>query len=238
LADFLADFKNTVIVVSHDRYFLDMVCTHIVDIDFNSIKIYTGNYTFWYESSQLMTQQMASFMMNKGEKIALFSRDSAILTAFFEVLSGEKKADSGTIEYGQTIKMEYLPNENEEFFVDKNDLNLIDWLRQFSPGEKDEQFIRGFLGRMLFSGEEVHKMSSVLSGGEKVRCMLSKTMFQLMNSVGNRVIEIGPNGMVDHLPRRLRKSEKITLRFLPRSDQLSPATRSGPPLKSHCTSLD
>ncbi len=327
LADFLADFKNTVIVVSHDRYFLDMVCTHIVDIDFNSIKIYTGNYTFWYESSQLMTQQMAnknkkteqkrkemmefiarfsanaskskqatsrkkaldklsleeikpssrkypfinfkperapgdqilkveklsmtneagetlfkdvSFMMNKDEKIALFSRDSAILTAFFDVLSGEKKADSGTIEYGQTIKMEYLPNENEEFFVDKNNLNLIDWLRQFSPGEKDEQFIRGFLGRMLFSGEEVHKMSSVLSGGEKVRCMLSKTMLQepnfllldeptnhldlesitalnnaltsftgnliftshdhqLMNSVGNRVIEIGPNGMVDHL---------------------------------------
>ncbi len=327
LADFLADFKNTVIVVSHDRYFLDMVCTHIVDIDFNSIRIYTGNYTFWYESSQLMTQQMAnknkkteqkrkemmefiarfsanaskskqatsrkkaldklsledikpssrkypfinfkperapgdqilkveklsmtnavgevlfkdvSFMMNKDEKIALFSRDSAILTAFFEVLSGEKKPDSGTIEYGQTIKMEYLPNENEAFFVDKNDLNLIDWLRQFSPGEKDEQFIRGFLGRMLFSGEEVHKMSSVLSGGEKVRCMLSKTMLQepnfllldeptnhldlesitalnnaltsftgnliftshdhqLMNSVGNRVIEIGPNGMVDHL---------------------------------------
>lgn len=327
LADFLADFKNTVIVVSHDRYFLDMVCTHIVDIDFNNIRIYTGNYTFWYESSQLMTQQMAnknkkteqkrkemmefiarfsanaskskqatsrkkaldklsleeikpssrkypfinfkperapgdqilkvenlsgtneagdvlfskvSFMMNKGEKIALFSKDSAILTTFFDLLSGEKKPATGTIEYGQTIKMEYLPNENEEFFVDKNDLNLIDWLRQFSPGEKDEQFIRGFLGRMLFSGEEVHKMSSVLSGGEKVRCMLSKTMLQepnfllldeptnhldlesitalnnsltsftgnliftshdhqLMNSVGNRVIEIGPNGMVDHL---------------------------------------
>ncbi len=327
LADFLADFKNTVIVVSHDRYFLDMVCTHIVDIDFNNIKIYTGNYTFWYESSQLMAQQMAnknkkteqkrkemmefiarfsanaskskqatsrkkaldklsleeikpssrkypfinfkperepgdqilkvekltatneagetlfkdiSFMMNKGEKIALFSKDSAILTAFFDILSGEKKADAGTIEYGQTIKMEYLPNENEEFFIEENDLNLIDWLRQFSPGEKDEQFIRGFLGRMLFSGEEVHKMSSVLSGGEKVRCMLSKTMLaepnfllldeptnhldlesitalnnsltsfvgnliftshdhQLMNSVGNRVIEIGPNGMVDHL---------------------------------------
>ncbi len=327
LADFLADFKNTVIVVSHDRYFLDMVCTHIVDIDFNAIRIFTGNYTFWYESSQLMTQQMAnknkkteqkrkemmefiarfsanaskskqatsrkkaldklsleeikpssrkypfinfkperapgdqilkvenlstsneagevlfsgvSFMMNKGEKIALFSKDSAILTAFFDILSGEKKPDTGTIEYGQTIKMEYLPNENEAFFVDDNDLNLIDWLRQFSPGEKDEQFIRGFLGRMLFSGEEVHKMSSVLSGGEKVRCMLSKTMLQepnfllldeptnhldlesitalnnsltsftgnliftshdhqLMNSVGNRVIEIGPNGMVDHL---------------------------------------
>ena len=327
LADFLADFKNTVIVVSHDRYFLDMVCTHIVDIDFNNIKIYTGNYTFWYESSQLMAQQMAnknkkteqkrkemmefiarfsanaskskqatsrkkaldklsleeikpssrkypfihfkperepgdqilkvekltatneageilfkdiSFMMNKGDKIALFSKDSAILTAFFDILSGEKKADAGTIEYGQTIKMEYLPNENEEFFVEENDLNLIDWLRQFSPGEKDEQFIRGFLGRMLFSGEEVHKMSSVLSGGEKVRCMLSKTMLaepnfllldeptnhldlesitalnnsltsfvgnliftshdhQLMNSVGNRVIEVGPNGMVDHL---------------------------------------
>jgi len=327
LADFLADFKNTVIVVSHDRYFLDMVCTHIVDIDFASIRIFTGNYTFWYESSQLMTAQMAnknkktdqkrkemmefiarfsanaskskqatsrkkaldkltleeikpssrkypfinfkperepgdqilrvdnlsktnaagetlfsgvSFIMNKGEKIALFSRDSAALTAFFDVLSGEKKQDSGTIEYGQTIKVEYLPNENEAFFVEDNDLNLIDWLRQFSPGEKDEQFIRGFLGRMLFSGEEVHKMSSVLSGGEKVRCMLSKAMLQepnfllmdeptnhldlesitalnnsmtsfvgnmiftshdhqLMNSVGNRVIEIGPNGMVDHL---------------------------------------
>lgn len=262
LADFLADFKNTVIVVSHDRYFLDMVCTHVVDIDFSKIKIFTGNYTFWYETSQLMLQQMlnknkkmeqkrkemmefiqrfsanasksrqatsrkkaldklnleeikpssrkypfiafqperepgdqmlrvenlskknengdtlfsnVSFTLNKGEKIALISKDSAALTAFYEVLNGDLSADSGTVEFGQTITPAYLPNENEEYFSNENDLSLMDWLRQFSK-EKDEQFIRGFLGRMLFSGEEVHKKSSVLSGGEKVRCMLSKTM--------------------------------------------------------------
>ena len=263
LADFLADFKNTVIVVSHDRYFLDMVCTHVVDIDFGNIRIFTGNYTFWYETSQLMLQQMSnknkkveqkrkemmefisrfsanasksrqatsrkkaldklnieeikpssrkysfihfkserdpgdqilrvdnlskkngqgeilfdnvSFIMNRGDKIALLSKDTSALNAFYNILSGEEKADTGKIEYGQTITSAYLPNENEKFFSDENDLNLIDWLRQFSPDEKDEQFIRGFLGRMLFSGEEVHKMSSVLSGGEKVRCMLSKIM--------------------------------------------------------------
>ncbi len=262
LADFLADFKNTVIVVSHDRYFLDMVCTHIVDIDFSQIRIFTGNYTFWYETSQLMLQQMQNknkkmeqkrkemmefisrfsanasksrqatsrkkaleklniedikpssrkypfvhfkmerdpgdqllrvanlskrnsegkvlfanveFIMNHGEKIALVSKDSSALTAFFDVLAGESEADSGTFEFGQTITPEYLPNENESYFSDANDLGLIDWLRQYSE-EKDEQFIRGFLGRMLFSGEEVNKKSSVLSGGEKVRCMLSKVM--------------------------------------------------------------
>ncbi len=267
LADFLADFKNTVIVVSHDRYFIDMVCTHVVDIDFNRIRIFTGNYTFWYETSQLMLQQMAnknkkteqkrkemtdfiarfsanaskskqatsrkkaleklniediqpssrkypfihfkperepgdqilkvsnlskrkadgdlafsniSFTMNQGDKIALISRDSAALTAFYEVLAGENKADSGTIEFGQTITSAYLPNENEKYFSKENDLPLIDWLRQFSE-EKDEQFIRGFLGRMLFSGDEVLKKSSVLSGGEKVRCMLSKTMLHQPN---------------------------------------------------------
>lgn len=267
LADFLADFKNTVIVVSHDRYFLDMVCTHVVDIDFNRIRIFTGNYTFWYETSQMMLQQMAnknkkvevkrkemmdfiarfsanasksrqatsrkkaleklnieeiqpssrkypfihfkperepgdqilrvnnlskrktdgevlfdnvSFIMNQGDKIALVSRYSSILTAFFDVLAGESKADSGTIEFGQTITSAYLPNENEKYFTDANDLSLIDWLRQFSV-EKDEQFIRGFLGRMLFSGDEVYKKSSVLSGGEKVRCMLSKIMLKFPN---------------------------------------------------------
>ncbi|MCL4168038.1 UNVERIFIED_CONTAM: hypothetical protein GTU68_031529, partial [Idotea baltica] len=267
LSDFLADFKNTVIVVSHDRYFLDMVCTHVVDIDFNRIRIFTGNYTFWYESSQLMTQQMAnknkkteqkrkemmefiqrfsanaskskqatsrkkaleklnledikpssrkypfisfqperepgdqilrvdklskrgtagellfgdvSFIMNHGEKIALISRESAAMNAFFDVLAGKTEADTGTIEFGQTITYDYLPNENDEYFSAENDLELMDWLRQFSE-EKDEQFIRGFLGRMLFSGEEVYKKSSVLSGGEKVRCMLSKIMLNHPN---------------------------------------------------------
>ncbi len=265
LADFLADFKNTVIVVSHDRYFLDMVCTHVVDIDFGQIKIFSGNYTFWYESSQLMAAQMAnknkkveqkrkemmefiqrfsanasksrqatsrkkaleklkledirpssrkypfinfkperepgdqilkvdklrktgqdgnllfgnvSFTINKGEKIVVLADNPTVITTFFEVIAGEQKADSGTIEWGQTITPAYLPNENEEFFT--NDLDLINWLRQYSE-EKDEQFIRGFLGRMLFSGEEVNKMSSVLSGGEKVRCMLAKVMLSEPN---------------------------------------------------------
>ncbi|MEL6122372.1 MAG: ATP-binding cassette domain-containing protein [Bacteroidota bacterium] len=267
LSDFLADFKNLVIVVSHDRYFLDMVCTHMVDIDFNKIRIFTGNYTFWYESSQLMAQQMAnknkkveqkrkemmefiqrfsanaskskqatsrkkaldklnldeikpstrkypfihfnperhpgdqilyvekltkrsetgeplfedvSFRMNKGDKIALLGRDSTSLTALYEVLAGEIEPDSGTIEWGQTITFDYLPNENSEFFSEGQNLELMDWLRQYSK-EKDEQFVRGFLGRMLFSGEEVYKKSGVLSGGEKVRCMLSKIMLKNPN---------------------------------------------------------
>jgi ATPase subunit of ABC transporter with duplicated ATPase domains len=267
LADFLADFKNTVIVVSHDRYFLDMVCTHVVDIDFQKVRLFTGNYSFWYESSQLMARQLAdknkkieqkraemmefiqrfsanasksrqatarkkaleklnledirpssrkypfihfkperepgdqilkienlakrdlsgdllfaqvSFTMNKGDKIALISRESGILTAFYEVLAGETKADEGTIEFGQTIAVEYLPNDNTYFFSKENDLDLINWLRQYSK-EKDEQFIRGFLGRMLFSGEEVMKKSSVLSGGEKVRCMFAKMMLRNPN---------------------------------------------------------
>lgn len=267
LSDFLAEYKNTVIVVSHDRYFLDMVCTHIVDIDFSRINIFSGNYSFWYESSQLMAQQAANknkkteqkrkemmefiqrfsanasksrqatsrkkaleklkledikpssrkypyihfkperepgdqilevqhlskskatgellfgdvtFTMNQKEKIALLSRDSAAITAFFEVLSGKTEPDSGSFKFGQTITSDYLPNENESYFSDVNDLELMDWLRQYSE-EKDEQFIRGFLGRMLFSGEEVYKKSSVLSGGEKVRCMLSKIMLQHPN---------------------------------------------------------
>ena len=278
LADFLADFKNTVIVISHDRYFLDMVCTHIVDIDYNKIKIFTGNYTFWYESSKLMAQQLAnknkkmeqkraemmafiqrfaanasksrqatsrkkaldklnleeikpstrkypfinfsmerepgdqilkvenlskrnadgeflfsevSFTMNKKDKIGLISKESAVLAAFYDVLSGKVEADSGTIEWGQTIKFEYLPNENESYFSGAQDLELLDWLRQYSE-EKDEQFIRGFLGRMFFKGDEIFKKSSVLSGGEKVRCMLSKMMlghpnFLLMNEPTNHL---------------------------------------------------
>ena len=278
LADFLADFPNMVIVVSHDRYFLDMVCTHIVDIDFKKVKVFTGNYTFWYESSQLMLQQMAnknkkveqkrkemlefiqrfsanasksrqatsrkkaldklnlediqpssrkypyinfkperdpgdqilrieglsyvgengqtllndvSFIMNKGEKIALLGKDTAALNAFYNILGGKIKATSGTIEWGQTITSAYLPNENEEFFTKEQDLELMDWLRQYSEN-KDEQFIRGFLGRMFFSGEEVYKKSSVLSGGEKVRCMLSKIMlahpnFLLMDEPTNHL---------------------------------------------------
>jgi ATPase subunit of ABC transporter with duplicated ATPase domains len=267
LADFLADFKNTVIVVSHDRYFLDMVCTHMVDIDFQRIQLFSGNYTFWYESSQLMSKQMAdrnkkveqkrkemmefiqrfsanasksrqatsrkkaleklnledikpstrkypfinfqperepgdqilrvdklsyrnengellfkdvSFTMNKSEKIALLSKDSSAITAFFQVLAGEVEPASGNIEWGQTITFDYLPNENDAYFSAENNLDLINWLRQFSE-EKDEQFIRGFLGRMLFSGEEVQKKSGVLSGGEKVRCMLSKMMLNQPN---------------------------------------------------------
>ncbi|MGB1242850.1 MAG: ABC-F family ATP-binding cassette domain-containing protein [Chitinophagales bacterium] len=267
LADFLADFKNTVIVVSHDRYFLDMVCTHVVDIDYQKIKIFTGNYTFWYETSQMMARQMANknkktevkrqeliefiqrfsanasksrqatsrkkalaklnideiqpssrkypfihfkperkpggqilkveklgqqnaegewffrdvnFTMNSGDKIALLSRTPGAINAFFEVLAGKLKPTTGTIEYGQTITYEYLPNDNEEFFSNENDMDLMNWLSQFSE-EKDEQFIRGFLGRMLFSGEEVYKKSSVLSGGEKVRCMMAKIMLSYPN---------------------------------------------------------
>lgn len=262
LADFLADFKNMVIVVSHDRYFLDMVCTHMVDIDFQKINIYTGNYTFWYESSKLKAAQIAnknkkmetkrqemmefiqrfsanasksrqatsrkkaleklnleeikpssrkypfisfqserdpgdqilrvenlskrdengnllfsnvSFIINHGEKITLLGHSSSATTALYEILAGELEADGGTIEYGQTITSAYIPNENHRYFTDDQDMNLMDWLRQYSEN-KDEQFVRGFLGRMLFSGEEVHKNSSVLSGGEKVRCMMAKTM--------------------------------------------------------------
>ena len=269
LADFLADFKNTVIVVSHDRYFLDMVCTHIADIDFQKINIYTGNYTFWYESSQLMAQQIAnknkkieqkrqdmlefiqrfsanaskskqatsrkkaleklnleeikpssrkypfihfqmerepgdqllavkdlsakdsegnilfsnvSFTVNQGEKIAIISQNPIAVSSFFQIIAGKQAAEKGSFEFGQTITVGYLPNENQEFFSAENDIDLINWLRQFAQN-KDEQFIRSFLGRMLFSGEEVQKKSSVLSGGEKVRCMLAKVMLGSPNFV-------------------------------------------------------
>ena len=265
LEDFLLDFKNTVIVVSHDRHFLDTVCTHVVDIDFKQVKMFTGNYTFWYESSQLALSQRGSankkaeekkkelqefiarfsanaskskqatsrrklldkinvediqpssrrypaiifqqgreagdqileikglgkslngksmfdkldLFVNKGDKIAFLSKDSLALSYFFKILMGEEQADNGSFKFGQTITNAYLPNENEMYF--RSDDTLIDWLRQYSEGDKDEVYIRGFLGKMLFSGEESLKKSSVLSGGEKVRCMLSRMMLQQAN---------------------------------------------------------
>ena len=261
LEDFLLEFQNTVIVVSHDRHFLDTVCTHIVDIDFNAIKLFTGNYTFWYQSSQLALSQRSSankkaeekkkelqefiarfsanasksrqatsrrkllekinvddiqpstrkypaiifqqkrtagdqilrienltaslngetlfknldIAVNKGDKIAVLSKDSLAITSFFKILVGEMKPDKGEFTFGQTITTAYLPGNNESYF--QSDDNLVDWLRQFAEEEnKDEVYIRGFLGKMLFSGEEVFKKCNVLSGGEKVRCMVSRMM--------------------------------------------------------------
>jgi ATPase subunit of ABC transporter with duplicated ATPase domains len=261
LEDFLLEFQNTVIVVSHDRHFLDTVCTHIVDIDFNAIKLYTGNYTFWYQSSQLALSQRSSankkadekkkelqefiarfsanasksrqatsrrkllekinvddiqpstrkypaiifqqkrtagdqilhienltaslngstlfkgleVFVNKGDKIAILSKDSLAISSLFKILVGEMKPTSGSFTFGQTITTAYLPGNNESYFQ-SND-NLVDWLRQFAEEEnKDEVYIRGFLGKMLFSGEEVFKKCNVLSGGEKVRCMVSRMM--------------------------------------------------------------
>lgn len=267
LEDFLLDFKNTVIVVSHDRHFLDTVCTNICDIDYSKINLYTGNYTFWYESSQLAARQRSdknkkaedkkkelqdfisrfsanaskskqatsrrkmldkldldeiqpssrrypginfnmdrdpgnqivtienlsakqegewlfkdlTFTMNKGDKIALISKNSVALTAFFEILNGKRKPETGTFVFGTTITTAYLPNENHTFFKDK--LSLIDWLRQYAQTdeEREEVNLRGFLGRMLFSGEEALKTANVLSGGEKVRCMLSRMMLAKAN---------------------------------------------------------
>lgn len=261
LEDFLLEFKNTVIVVSHDRHFLDTVCTHVVDIDFKVIRLFTGNYSFWYQSSQLALSQRSSankkaeekkkelqefimrfsanaskskqatsrrkllekinlddiqpstrkypaiifqqkrtagdqilhvehlthslngtplfknldFFVNKGDKIAFLGKDSLTITTLFQLLAGELKPEKGEINFGQTITPAYLPVNNESYF--QSDDNLIDWLRQFAEDEnKDEVYIRGFLGKMLFSGEEVFKKCSVLSGGEKVRCMISRMM--------------------------------------------------------------
>jgi ATPase subunit of ABC transporter with duplicated ATPase domains len=266
LENFLMNFKNTVIVVSHDRHFLDNVCTYIADLDFKKITLYGGNYTFWYESSQLAAKQKAdqnkkaedkkkeleefirrfsanvakskqatarqkmieklditaiqpssrrypfigfkperevgdqvlvvenlsyqneegeylfkdlSFQVAKGDKIALLSKDGLAVSAFFDVLMGKKQATSGMFKWGVTITKDYLPNDNSDYFVDSS-MNLVDWLRQFSA-EKDETFIRGFLGRMLFSGEEALKQCTVLSGGEKQRCMFSKMMLSNSN---------------------------------------------------------
>ncbi|MDR7372269.1 ATP-binding cassette domain-containing protein [Flavobacterium aquidurense] len=324
LENFLANYENTVIVVSHDRHFLDAVCTHISDIDFGKINHYSGNYTFWYESSQLAAKQRAQqnkkaeekkqeleefirrfsanvakskqatsrkkmisklniseikpssrrypaiifdqdreagdqilnveglaasidgdvlfkdvdLNMAKGDKIVLFSKDSRATTAFYEILNNNQKADSGTFDWGITTNQAYLPAENHSFF--ENDLTLVDWLRQYAKTEeeRDEVFIRGFLGKMIFSGEEALKTSRVLSGGEKVRCMLSRMMMERANilmldeptnhldlesitafnnslknfkgsviftthdhefaqTVGNRVVELTPNGVID-----------------------------------------
>lgn len=265
LEDFLADFKNIVIVVSHDRHFLDAVCTHVADIDFGKIQLFAGNYTFWYESSQLALRQRndqnkkneekrkdlmsfierfsanvaksrqatsrkkmleklnvedikpsnrkypgiqftqereagdqifevknlskvndgnilfadVHFAVNKGDKIAILSKDSLAITSFFEIINGEMAADTGEYKWGVTITKTYLPNDNNRYFSGV-DANLIDWLRQFSE-EKDESFVRGFLGRMLFSGEESLKKASVLSGGEKMRCMISRMILSKAN---------------------------------------------------------
>jgi ATPase subunit of ABC transporter with duplicated ATPase domains len=321
LENFLADFQNTVIVISHDRHFLDAVCTSICDIDFGKMNTYSGNYSFWYHMSQLQLKQrsdankkiedkraelqdfvrrfsanaskssqatsrkkllekltvdeipastrkypaiifkqereagdqllhvenlaaknangplFSKFNLNvkKGDKIAFVSRNQLAVSALFNILADVEKPESGKYTFGTTIFKAHLPNENEQFF--KSDLNLIDWLRQFSK-DKDETYIRGFLGKMLFSGEEVLKKSNVLSGGEKVRCMTSRAMLynpnflileeptnhldmesiiayndalkeytgtilftshdhELVQTVANRIIEVGPKGFID-----------------------------------------
>ncbi len=261
LENFLADYDKIVLVVSHDRHFLDTVCTHVADIDFGKINVYTGNYTFWYESSQLLLKQRSeqnkkaedkiaelkdfiarfsanasksrqatsrkkaldkikldemrpsnrkypgiifnaqvreagdqilelkqlsktsngdvlfknlSFDLKRGQKIAILSSNSLATKAFYEILAGEDKDYQGSFEWGVTVTTTYLPSDNSAYFKN-DDNNLVDWLRQYSE-EKDETFIRGFLGRMLFSGEETLKKSTVLSGGEKMRCMMSRMM--------------------------------------------------------------
>lgn len=323
LENYLSNFENTVLVVSHDRHFLDSICTHIVDIDFNKIQLFPGNYTFWYESSQLaLRQQMTqnkkaedrkkelmefiarfsanaskskqttsrkkmieklnieeikpstrkypgiiftperepgnnilevtnlkasingvvlfknvNFTMMKDDKIVFLSRDTRAMTQLFKILKGHEQPESGSFEWGQTILKAYLPLEYEHLF--QSELTLIDWLGQFSDGTT-ELYLRGFLGKMLFSGEEVYKKANVLSGGEKVRCMIARMMIRnanvmlldtptnhldlesiqafnntlikfkgniLMSShdhefiqtVCNRIIEIGPKGMIDKL---------------------------------------
>lgn len=323
LENYLSYFDNTVLVVSHDRHFLDSICTHIVDIDFGKVKLFPGNYSFWYESSQLaLKQQLAqnkkaeerrkelqefiarfsanvskskqttsrkkmleklnveeiepstrkypgiiftperepgnqilevtgltksmngtllfkdlNFSVQKNDKIVFLSRDTRAMTALFEILKGHDQADEGTFAWGQTILKAYLPLEYDELF--DNDLTLVDWLAQFS-NDTTEVYLRGFLGKMLFSGEEIYKKANVLSGGEKVRCMIARMMIRnanvmlldtptnhldlesiqafnntlirfkgniLMSShdhefiqtVCNRIIEIGPNGMIDKL---------------------------------------
>ncbi|WNJ21210.1 ATP-binding cassette domain-containing protein [Pontibacter sp. G13] len=324
LENFLADFRNTVIVVSHDRHFLDAVCTHVVDIDFSKVNLYTGNYSFWYQASTLAARQradrnkkaeekkkelqdfIARFSANaaksrqatarkkmidklnieeikpssrrypaimfksereagkqvltltnlsasndegktlfanvdldvqRGDKIIVLSKNRLAVSRFFDIVAGEREADGGEIKWGVTVTNAYLPLDNTGYF-DK-DLNLVDWLSQYSDNTESE-FIRGFLGKMLFSGEEVMKMCRVLSGGEKMRCMLSRMMLQqpnfliideptqhldlesiqafnnglidyngmllmhsgdhqFMQTVGNRIIELTPNGVIDRM---------------------------------------
>jgi ATPase subunit of ABC transporter with duplicated ATPase domains len=270
LENYLADYENIVLVVSHDRHFLDAVCTHVADVDKAKIKVYTGNYTFWYESSQLMARQQSdrnkknedkrqalldfiarfsanaskskqatsrkkalekltieeiepsnrkypgiifqplrevgnqvlnvealtksvdgrvlfdkvTFSANKGDKIAFYSKDPLAVSYFFDIINNETKADGGKFEWGTTVTKAYLPIENSEFF--KQPLQMMDWLRQFVPPhvtDADEPFLRGFLGKMLFTGDEIAKKVNVLSGGEKVRCMVSRMMLQNPNCI-------------------------------------------------------
>jgi len=268
LENFIANFDNCVIVVSHDRHFLDAVCTHISDIDYSKINHYSGNYTFWYESSQLATRQRAQqnkkaeekkkeleefirrfsanmakskqatsrkkmieklnvdeikpssrrypaiiyksdreagdqilnvedlskdfegkklfdkihINLNKGDKIAVISKNSRAVSAFYQIINGNDTADAGKFDWGVTTTQSYLPLDNSSFFQD-GELNLVDWLRQYAQTEeeREEVFLRGFLGKMIFSGEEALKKSNVLSGGEKVRCMLSRMMMKRAN---------------------------------------------------------
>lgn len=328
LENFIANYDNTVIVVSHDRHFLDSVCTHISDIDFGKINHFSGNYTFWYESSQLALRQKTqqnkkaeekkkelenfiarfsanaskskqatsrkkmldnlniedikpssrrypaiiyksereagdqilsvenlsfsdsssvlfdkiNFNLNKGDKVVLYSKDTRATTAFYEILNNNIKSNNGRFDWGITTSQSYLPLDNSSFFNQK--ITLVDWLRQWAKNdeEREEVFIRGFLGKMIFTGEEALKTCDVLSGGEKVRCMLSRMMmlrsnvlifdeptshldlesitalnnsikkfkgnviitthdYEFAQSVGNRVIEITPNGVIDRLTR-------------------------------------
>jgi ATPase subunit of ABC transporter with duplicated ATPase domains len=267
LEDFLADYQGIILVVSHDRHFLDAVCTNVVDIDYGKMNIYSGNYTFWYQTSQLVARQKAdsnkkaedrirelqdfirrfsanasksrqatsrkkaldkinledikpsnrkypaimfnnvlrdagneilevknlskngdgellfsnvSFQVRRGDKIALLGDNSLAITAFLNCLAGTDSDYKGTIQWGVTTTVASIPNDNSSYFT-ATDLNLIDWLRQYSPDEKDETFIRGFLGKMLFSGEEAMKQCNVLSGGEKMRCMFSRMMLMRGN---------------------------------------------------------
>ena len=270
LENFLAEYENIVLVVSHDRHFLDAVCTHVADVDRSKIKVFTGNYTFWYESSQLMARQLGdknkkteekrqalidfiarfsanaskskqatsrkkalekltieeiepsnrkypgiifqplrevgnqilnienlkksvdgrvlfdkvTFTVNKGDKIAIVSKDPLAVTHFFDIINAEEIADHGAYEWGSTITKAYLPVEHNSFFT--QGLNLMEWLRQYVPShvtDADEPFLRGFLGKMLFSGDDIMKKTNVLSGGEKVRCMISKMMMQNPNVI-------------------------------------------------------
>lgn len=266
LEDYLSKFENTVLVVSHDRHFLDSVCTHTLDIDYNKVSLFAGNYSYWYESSQLALRQQqqqnkkaeekrkellefiqrfsanvakskqttsrkkmleklnieeiqpssrrypgiiftperepgnkilevhgltasvdgevlfndVNFQIEKGDKVAFLSHDPRAMTALFEIINGNRKADAGTYEWGQTITTAYLPLDNSAFF--NTDMNLVDWLCQFSA-DSSEIYLKGFLGKMLFSGEEVLKKASVLSGGEKMRCMIARMMLRNANTM-------------------------------------------------------
>ena len=266
LEDYLSKFENTVLVVSHDRHFLASVCTHTLDIDYNKVTLFAGNYSFWYESSQLALRQQqqankkaeekrkellefiqrfsanvakskqttsrkkmleklnieeiqpssrrypgiiftpsrepgnkilevkglsasvegtllfkdVNFQIEKGDKVAFLSHDPRAMTALFEIINGNRKADEGTFEWGQTITTAYLPLDNSAFF--NTDLNLVDWLCQYSE-DSSEIYLKGFLGKMLFSGEEVLKKASVLSGGEKMRCMIARMMMKDANTL-------------------------------------------------------